>query len=67
MKDNKFLAIFKSRKFWAALIGTIFLVLDEVVPAFPLTADQVTDVVYLLIAYILGTAIEDAGRGIGAS
>ena len=63
--EMKLLNVFKSRKFWAALIGTIFLVVDEVVPEFPLSVDQVTDVVYLLIAYILGVAIEDAGARIG--
>lgn len=61
MKGSKFLLVLKSRKFWATLIGTVFVVLDEVFPAFPLSADQVTDLIYLLIAYILGTAIEDAG------
>jgi len=61
MKGSKFLAVFKSRKFWAALIGTIFVVLNELSTDFPLNAEQVTDVIYLLIAYILGTAIEDAG------
>lgn len=61
MTGSKFLAVFKSRKFWAAFIGTIFVVLNELSPDFPLNAEQVTDVIYLLIAYILGTAIEDAG------
>jgi len=67
MKINfpaKLLAVFRSRKFWAALIGTIFVVLDEFVPAFPLEAEQVTNVVYMLIAYIIGVAIDDGMNGL---
>ena len=62
---SKFLGLFSSRKFWAALIGTIFVVLNEFLPDFPLDAEQVTNIVYMLMAYILGTAIDDAGFGIG--
>jgi uncharacterized membrane protein len=62
---NKLLGVFRSRKFWAALIGTLFVILDEFVPTFPLDADQVTNIVYMLVAYIIGVAIDDAGRGIG--
>ena len=46
-------------KFWAAFIGTIFIILDELVPAFPLEAEQVTNIVYVLVAYIIGVAIDD--------
>ncbi len=56
--------VFRSRKFWAALIGTVFVVLDEFVPAFPLEAEQVTNVVYMLIAYIIGVAIDDGMSGL---
>lgn len=62
---SKFWSIFRSRKFWAALIGTLFVFMEEYLPAFPLSADQVTNVVYMLVAYIIGVAIDDAGQGIG--
>lgn len=60
--NNKFVGLFKSRKFWAAAIGLGFVFVDALAPNFPLDATQVTVVVYTLIAYIVGTAIEDGGR-----
>jgi len=59
---SKFKLLLQSRKFWAAFIGAVFVVLEEFVPNFPLEAEQVTNIVYVLVAYILGTGIEDAGR-----
>ena len=64
---SKLLGVFRSRKFWAAAIGTLFVLLDEFVPTFPLDADQVTNIVYMLVAYILGVALDDAGQGIGGN
>ena len=64
---NKLLGVFRSRKFWAALIGTLFVILDEFVPTFPFNADQITNIVYMMIAYIIGVAIDDAGYGIGGN
>ena len=51
-----------SRKFWAALIGLALLVLKAFKPDIPVTEEQATSIVYILVAYILGTAIEDNGR-----
>ena len=48
-----------SRKFWAALIGLALVIVKAFRPDFPLAEDQLTDVVYVLVAYILGTGIED--------
>ena len=48
-----------SRKFWAAFIGLLLLTLKAWHPDFPIAEDQLTDIVYLLIAYITGTALED--------
>jgi len=64
---SKLLGLFRSRKFWAALIGFCFVVLEEFVPAFPLTQEQVTNLVYMLVAYILGVALDDMGQGIGGN
>ena len=56
---NKLKYLLTSRKFWAALIGLLMLTLKAWHPDFPLTEEQITDFVYLLIAYITGTALED--------
>ncbi len=48
-----------SRKFWAALIGLALVIVKAWRPDFPLAEEQLTSVVYVLVAYILGTGIED--------
>ncbi len=54
----KFTELLKSRKFWAALIGLIVIVVKAYAPNFPLSEEQITDLVYLLVAFIIGTGIE---------
>jgi hypothetical protein len=54
------LALFKSRKFWAAIAGLILIVVQEFMPSFPLDAEQVTNVIYVVVAFIIGTGLEDA-------
>ena len=56
---DKLLSILKSRKFWAAVVGVLMVFLAEFIPDFPLDAEQVTNVIYVLVAFILGTALED--------
>ena len=56
---DKFKLLLGSRKFWAALIGLALVILKAFRPDFPLGEDQLTAVVYVLVAYILGTGIED--------
>lgn len=48
-----------SRKFWAALIGLMLVMIKVWRPDFPLDEEQLVSVVYVLVAYILGTGIED--------
>jgi hypothetical protein len=48
-----------SRKFWAALVGLILVMVKAYSPSFPLQEEELTRVIYLLAAYILGTAVED--------
>ncbi len=56
---SKLTLLITSRKFWAAVIGLILMIVTAFKPEFPLTEDQLTPVIYLLVAYILGTGIED--------
>lgn len=58
---EKLKGIAKSRKFWAGIVGSALIALKAFIPDFPLTEDQVSEVVYLLVAYIIGTGIEDSG------
>lgn len=64
---SKLLGVFRSRKFWAALIGLAFVLIEQLVPDFPLDQEQVTNIVYMLVAYIIGVAVDDMGQGIGGS
>ena len=54
----------RSRKFWSLIVGALVIVLRSYVPAFPIPDDQVASIILLLVAYILGTGLEDAGNGI---
>ena len=58
-EPNKLMQLLKSRKFWAALVGLGLVVTKAYDPNFPLAEDQVTNLVYVLVAYILGTAVEE--------
>ena len=57
MEKLKF--ILKSRKFWAAIVGLVVVVIKTFRPDFPLNESQISDLVYVLAAYILGVALED--------
>ncbi len=56
---SKFKQLLASRKFWAALVGLILIVVKAYAPNFPLQEEELTRVITLLVAYILGTAVED--------
>jgi hypothetical protein len=56
---SKLKLLLSSRKFWAALIGLALVIVKAFRPDFPLAEEQLTAVVYVLVAYILGTGIED--------
>ncbi len=58
----KFKNLLKSRKFWAALVGLVVVVLKVFMPDLPLDADQLFGIVSVLVAYILGVALEDGLR-----
>ena len=56
---EKFKLLITSRKFWAALVGLILVIIKAFEPDFPLEGDQLTGVITVIVAYILGTGIED--------
>ncbi len=53
------IGLLRSRKFWAALVGVVTLVLRAVVPGFPLDDGQLTAVILTIAAYIFGTGTQD--------
>ena len=64
---EKLKLLITSRKFWAAMVGLILVVVKSFKPDFPLSEAEVSNLVYVLIAYILGTAIEDGAARINSS
>lgn len=63
---DKLKALLASRKFWAAVVGLVMVVVSAYSPSFPLSEEEVARLVYILIAYITGTALEDGLRGMRA-
>lgn len=57
---DKFKALLKSRKFWAAVIALTLLIARAYINL-PFTDEQISSFVFVVIAYILGTTLEDAG------
>jgi hypothetical protein len=51
--------LLRSRKFWAAAAGLLFVLLKAYLPNLPFSEDQLTQWIAILAAYILGTALED--------
>lgn len=51
-----------SRKFWAALIGLIIVLVAAFIPGFDLNADTAAGYVIVIAAYIIGVAV-DPGPG----
>ncbi len=56
---QKFKQLLASRKFWAAFFGLALLIIKAYQPDFPIQEEQITALVYVLVAYILGTGLED--------
>jgi Na+(H+)/acetate symporter ActP len=52
-----------SRKLWASLVGLAFICLKQYRPDFPLSEEQLYQIVTLLAAYILGVGISDRRLG----
>ena len=59
---SKWKLLVGSRKFWAAFVGLLFLVIQNFDPAFNVPEEETVAFVSVLAAYILGTALEDGLR-----
>jgi hypothetical protein len=57
---SAFLLLIRSRKFWASIAGLLLVTVQAFVPDFPLDAEQVTNVIYVIVAFIIGSGLEDA-------
>lgn len=53
--ESKALQVLKSRKFWAAIIALLLVFFGE---RANIDAQKLTDAVYVLISYIIGTGLE---------
>lgn len=58
---DKFVGLFKSRKFYAALVGLVGVIVNDVTGK-PLDESAVLAFVGVIASYILGTAWEDSGK-----
>jgi hypothetical protein len=58
---DKLSALFRSRKFYAALVGFVLVIVRAYVPDLPFTDEQLLAVVLIVVSYIVGTGIEDSG------
>ncbi len=58
MMNNKFSELLKSRKFWAAVVGLVITAAKGMDPNFPIEESQINDIVFLLVAYIVGTGLD---------
>lgn len=56
MEKLKYLV--KSRKFWAAVGGVVAITVKALDPDFPLSDEQMTSLVVVLAAYIIGTGLD---------
>lgn len=57
--ENKLQRLLRSRKFWAALIGLIVIVLKALLPDLAVSEEQLNNLVTLIAAFILGTGLDD--------
>lgn len=57
---NKFEALLKSRKFWAALIGLAVVFVGD---RAGIDQARLLEAVVVVVGYILGTALESSARG----
>ena len=53
---------FTSKKFWMMVIGVIVSVLVQLVPALEQYQEQLPEIIWLFVAYIIGQGLADFGK-----
>lgn len=61
---NKWKLLLASRKFWAAVVGLAAILIKNWQPDFPIDPDLLSNMIAVIVAYILGVALEDGMRSI---
>jgi uncharacterized membrane protein len=61
----KLKAMLASRIFWAAAVGLLMVVARAAMPTFPLENEALSQVLYVIGAYIFGEAVEGGGPSSG--
>jgi len=56
--NPKLKELLASRKLWASLVGAGAVFASAYLPDFPLSENQVTEFVYVVVAYVIGTGVE---------
>lgn len=56
--DKKY-SIFKSRKFWAAIVAIAYCIIYQFWPDWPVPEETIVGIVATVVSYILGVALED--------
>lgn len=51
------IALLKSRRFWATVVGLVVLIIKTYWPEFPIAEEQLTELVLLLVAFIVGDSL----------
>ena len=59
--EDKLSLLLRSRKFWATIVAIAFIALG---PRAGVDKQQLTNAVLAIVAYILGTALEDGLRSV---
>jgi hypothetical protein len=59
---DKFVSLFKSRKFWAALVGLVLITVRAYSPEFPFSENEVIAFIGVLASYIFGVGLEDSAK-----
>lgn len=56
---DKLVGLLKSRKFWAAFFGFAIIVIKAFAPDFPISDEQLTNLTFIIVSYIIGVGISD--------